>query len=216
MSRRVRADSRSARGTSSRSERISTMSAASMAMSLPLPMAQPTVAAVRAGASLMPSPTIITLRPAASSFCTWTAFSSGSTSGITSSTPTRTPMCSAAARLSPVSSTTRSPCLCRAAMAAALVSFTGSATEISPSSAPSAAKNMGVSPCPAKASAFSERAEMSTPLSSINRRLPASTVRPERTARRPRPGSSSKFSGCLPVDSFFSCAACTMAAAKGC
>ena len=57
---------------------------------------------------------------------------------------------------------------------------------------------------------------MSTPLSSINRRLPASTVRPERTARRPRPGSSSKFSGCLPVDRFFSCAACTMAAARGC
>ena len=40
------------------------------------------------------------------------------------------------------------------------------------------AKYMGVSPCPARASAFPARAEISTPFSSMSRRLPASTVTP--------------------------------------
>ena len=57
-------------------------------------------------------------------------------SAMTSSTPTREPMCSAAARLSPVSSTVRMPCPRIFWMAAALVSFTGSATEIRPSRVP--------------------------------------------------------------------------------
>ena len=88
------------------------MSADSMAMSLPLPMAQPTVAAVRAGASLMPSPTIITLRPCRLQLLhVDRLFPPAAPPAITSSTPTRAPMCSAAARLSPVSSTTRMPCL---------------------------------------------------------------------------------------------------------
>ena len=63
MFRMVSRESRMALGTSESSLRIRIRSADSMAMSLPLPMAQPTSAWTRAGASLMPSPTIITLRP---------------------------------------------------------------------------------------------------------------------------------------------------------
>lgn len=43
--------------TSNKSERISTMSAASMATEVPVESAIPSVAATRAGESLMPSPT---------------------------------------------------------------------------------------------------------------------------------------------------------------
>ena len=42
---------------------ISTTSADSMAISVPAPMAMPTSAVTRAGASLMPSPTMMTLWP---------------------------------------------------------------------------------------------------------------------------------------------------------
>ena len=52
-----------ARTTSIGSERISTTSADSMAMSVPAPMATPTSARMSAGASLMPSPTIATTLP---------------------------------------------------------------------------------------------------------------------------------------------------------
>ena len=55
---------RSATGTSSGSERISTMSAVSMATSVPAPIAIPTSAWASAGASFTPSPTIATRRPA--------------------------------------------------------------------------------------------------------------------------------------------------------
>ena len=40
------------------------MSAAATAMSVPVPIAMPTCAPASAGASLMPSPTIATMRPA--------------------------------------------------------------------------------------------------------------------------------------------------------
>ena len=114
---------------------------------------------------------------------------------MTSSTPTREPMCSAAARLSPVSSTVRMPCPRIFWMAAALVSFTGSATEIRPSRVPPLAKYMGVWPWAERRSASDAREETSTPCSSSNRRLPARTVSPPSTAFRPRPDRFSKLSG---------------------
>ena len=49
--------------TPRRSPRISVTSPASMAMSVPVPIAMPTSACASAGASLMPSPTIATTRP---------------------------------------------------------------------------------------------------------------------------------------------------------
>ena len=45
--------------TSNKSERMSTMSAASMATDVPVESAIPSVAATRAGESLMPSPTYL-------------------------------------------------------------------------------------------------------------------------------------------------------------
>ena len=47
--------------TPCRSPDMSVMSAASMATSVPVPMAMPTSACASAGASLMPSPTIATM-----------------------------------------------------------------------------------------------------------------------------------------------------------
>ena len=51
------------RQASIRSDFIRTMSALSMATSVPAPMARPTSARARAGASLTPSPTMATFRP---------------------------------------------------------------------------------------------------------------------------------------------------------
>ena len=59
-------------------------------------------------------------------------------------------------------------------------------------------------------SAFSVSAEISTPFSSISRRLPASTVTPERTARIPRPERFSNSSGLPERSSPLFCAACTL------
>src|ERR1039457_6456531 len=77
MVRRARS---SAPATPFRSPRISVMEAASLAMSVPVPMAMPTSACASAGASLMPSPTMATFLPAACNFRTSANLASGSTS----------------------------------------------------------------------------------------------------------------------------------------
>ena len=64
------------------------MCAASIATSVPAPIAMPTSARASAGASLTPSPTIATRRPASWSPRTFASLSSGSTSAKTSSMPT--------------------------------------------------------------------------------------------------------------------------------
>ena len=87
MIRMVRRDSSMAVTTPRRSPRIKVTSAASMATSVPEPMAMPTSAWARAGASLMPSPTMATSRPSACSRLISAAFCSGSTSASTRSTP---------------------------------------------------------------------------------------------------------------------------------
>ena len=66
---------------------MSTTSAASKAMSAPAPMAMPTSALVRAGASLMPSPTMATV-PVWDRRCTSAALSAGKTPARTWSMPT--------------------------------------------------------------------------------------------------------------------------------
>src|SRR2546428_2295578 len=67
--------------TSSGSERISTMSAVSIATSVPAPIAIPTSAWANAGASLTPSPTIATFLPARCSSPILLDLSAGSTLG---------------------------------------------------------------------------------------------------------------------------------------
>jgi hypothetical protein len=76
-----------ARAMPFRSPLISTTSALSIATSVPLPMAMPTSAAASAGASLIPSPAIATMRPVSRSRCTTSAFRAGRTSASNSSMP---------------------------------------------------------------------------------------------------------------------------------
>ena len=87
------------------SSSIRTMSAASMAASLPIaPIAMPMSARVRTGASLMPSPTNASLPfvlLAASSASVCTTLSPGSSSLRTSSTPSSAATLSATRLLSP-------------------------------------------------------------------------------------------------------------------
>ena len=74
--------------TPRRSPRIRVTSDASIATSVPVPIAIPTSAWASAGASLRPSPTIATRRPCFCSFLTKSAFCDGNTSATTSSMPT--------------------------------------------------------------------------------------------------------------------------------
>lgn len=68
--------------------RIRTMSAASMATSVPVPMAMPTSARARAGESLTPSPTMATRSPLSCSSWTLATLWDGSTSANTFVIPT--------------------------------------------------------------------------------------------------------------------------------
>ena len=82
------------------------MSAISRAMAAPVEMATPASASDRAGESLTPSPTMMTVCPAAFSLRMKAALSSGSTSAYTASTPTARATAWAVWRLSPVIITT--------------------------------------------------------------------------------------------------------------
>ena len=139
------------RTTSIRLFFIRTMSAASTATSAPAPMAAPISALVSAGASLMPSPTIMTL-PSDISSATAFSLPSGSTPAMTLSTPATFPTASAVLSLSPVSMTTLSPMAFSSLIACALSSFTVSATAMIPRSFESSAKSSGVFPSEARRS----------------------------------------------------------------
>ena len=122
--------------TPCKSERMSVMPAASMATSVPPPMARPMSACARAGASLMPSPTMATTRPSACSSFTLLALSCGSTSAKKRLMPTCSATLAAVCWLSPVIITTSMPWSCNALMAAWLDSRTVSATPISAATCP--------------------------------------------------------------------------------
>ena len=130
---------------------ISTTSALSMATSVPAPMAMPISALVRAGASLMPSPTMATF-PRCCSLRITLSFPSGRTPAITASTPASFPMAPAVRSLSPVSMTTSIPMFCSCRTASAESSLITSATAMIPARLPSSAKNSGVFPCAASRS----------------------------------------------------------------
>ena len=85
---RVRRDSRIASAATRRSPRTRVRSLASIATSVPVPMASPRSAWASAAASLTPSPTMATTRPSAWSRLRTSTFSCGSTSAITCSMPT--------------------------------------------------------------------------------------------------------------------------------
>ncbi|MNT22252.1 hypothetical protein D3C72_1576310 [compost metagenome] len=84
---RVARESWMARSTPRTSPETSVRSEASMATSVPVPMAMPTSAWARAGASLMPSPTMATFWPSAWKRLTQSALCSGRTSATTREMP---------------------------------------------------------------------------------------------------------------------------------
>ena len=108
-------------------------------------MAIPISALVSAGASLMPSPTIMTF-PFCCILRITLSLPSGSTPAITSSTPAFSPIALAVRSLSPVSITTWMPIFCISLTARGLSTLIVSATAIIPISLPSQAKNNGVFP----------------------------------------------------------------------
>ena len=189
----VRRDSRMASTASIRSLFISTTSADEIATSVPAPIAMPTSARASAGASLMPSPIMATLRPLPCFSRTIRSLSCGSTSAITSVTPSSDAMDWAVFLLSPVSSVT-SMCILRSASTAALlVGLSTSATAKIPTIWRFAAKNSGVLPAAANSSpSFCIEPDSARPLASSMRRLPAKHGTPSTDARMPCPSSISK------------------------
>ena len=130
-----------------RSPRMRVISAASIATSAPVPMANPTSAVASAGASLMPSPTMPTILPSFFRAATFSALCSGSTSASTFVIPIPLAIARAARSLSPVIIHTSIPSFCRSAIAWAEFSFTVSATAINPLTVRSTANSMTVFPC---------------------------------------------------------------------
>ena len=115
----------------------STTPADSIATSVPAPMAMPTSARARAGASLTPSPTMATVNPRSCSSVTVESLSSGRTSEKTSSIPRSAPTARATWSASPVIMATRMPRSCRAWTAARDSGRTWSSTAIAPMTVPS-------------------------------------------------------------------------------
>ena len=110
------------------------MAALPMATSVPVPIAMPTSAAARAGASLIPSPAMATTAPCCLSFRMSSILSCGMTSAWTSSIPSSRATASAVARLSPVHMMIFNPISCSVRIAAALDSLIGSAMARIPAS----------------------------------------------------------------------------------
>ena len=131
--------------TSVNVELDNTISAESIATSVPAPIAIPISAFVSAGASLIPSPTIATLPCFCSSEIT-ASFPSGFTPATTRSTPATLAIALAVRSLSPVNITTCIPSCFSFVIASNESSLIVSAAVIIPISFPSCAKNSGVLP----------------------------------------------------------------------
>ena len=115
-----------------KSPEISVISEAAIATSVPVPIAIPTSAWARAGASLIPSPTIATIFPSDCNAWILAAFCSGRTWAKTRTMPTSWAIASAVAWLSPVSITTSKPIFFKALTVATEVGLRASAIPIIP------------------------------------------------------------------------------------
>ena len=119
----------------------------SIATSVPVPIATPTSAWARAGASFTPSPTITTISPLVCKSLIIFNLSSGITSAKTLSIPTILAIYSAVFLSSPESITTFFFNLCNAFTVSIASGLIGSATKTIPSNAFLFASNTGVLPC---------------------------------------------------------------------
>ena len=110
--------------------------ALSIATSVPVPIAMPTSAAASAGASLMPSPAMATIRPCSRNSRTRSFLRCGSTPASTSSMPNLLATALAVRSLSPVSMMTLIPSSCRCLIASGVDSLIGSETARIPAAFP--------------------------------------------------------------------------------
>ncbi len=186
--------------------------ALSTATSVPAPIAMPTSAVARAGASFTPSPTIATFRPPCWKRRTASALSAGRTSAATSSMPSRRATESATAWLSPVIIATR---ILRAWSASTASFDSGRISSSIPTTPPT---------CPSTTTWRTVRPTRShsvanacglTPNSSSTRGPPTYTSWPWTFARAPRPGNASNADAGL-VSTPRRRAPSTMARASGC
>ena len=148
-------ESRILLGISETFDFISTISAASIATSVPAPIAIPKSALVKAIASLMPSPTIATF-PNSCSFLMTSSLPSGRTSAITKSTPASFAIASAVFFRSPVNITVKTPCFLSSLIPSFASVFKLSATEMAPKSSSPLRKNRFVLPSAERAFKFSK------------------------------------------------------------
>ena len=174
-----------------------TMSAASAAMSLPMPpMAMPTAARFRAGASLMPSPTMHTGPDRASYWSIRRSLSSGRQPASYSVMPSRPATAAAVRSPSPVRSAVRIPRAWRPRIISALSSRTVSASARDPIQRPSTATWIRVSPSSSQRDARPSRSSgRGIPSDPSRPRPPTTTARPPMTASAPRPGRARHWSG---------------------
>src|SRR6266508_4507957 len=133
--------------TPSRSPPSRVRSLASMATSVPLPMAIPRSAWTSAGASLTPSPTIATVLPWACRRAISPTLSAGMTSASARSMPTLAAIAAAVVWLSPVSMATSRPMACSRATCSAAPGLSVSATASTPRTSPSQPAHTTVLPC---------------------------------------------------------------------
>mmetsp|Transcript_41062 Transcript_41062/g.97565 ORF Transcript_41062/g.97565 Transcript_41062/m.97565 type:complete len:523 (-) Transcript_41062:835-2403(-) len=173
---------------------ISTMLAASMAMSVPLPTAIPRSACASAGASLMPSPTIATTWPASWSEETFLALLPGSTSAITQSfeMPRLSAMELAVRWLSPVTIHVEIFIELSLRRTSALSGRGASATARTAATSRSTAARTAVFPSPSRRSTtLCTRSEKPLAfISSIQARVPTAMWRPSTLHWRPLPDSA--------------------------
>ena len=194
---------------------IRTMSAESMAMSLPLATAQPISASLRAGASLMPSPTIITVPYFLRISPTISAFCSGNTSEYISSAPKLLPIYSAHALLSPERITVLTPNFRSLSNASGEVSLSLSATAITPTAILSTAVKISDLPSTERRFASLSYSEVSAPFSLRNAALPSRISLPSSRALMPLPEIFWVLSGLRAVLNPFSAAYSVTAFASG-
>ena len=176
------------------------MSAASTAISVPVDTDTPISALVSAGASFIPSPTIITL-PCFWSFLITVSLPSGRTPAMTSSTPAVLPIAFAVRSLSPVSMITLSPSVLSSLTASAESGLNESAAATMPIYLSSEAKNIGVFPSSETLFTASSREEGS--FAPIIPALPARYKVPPIFPVTPLPGStlnSSTDRALIPLD----------------
>ena len=192
----VRRDRPTVSATRRRSSLISTTVAVSMAMPvLPLPpMAKPMSARARAGASLMPSPTMAVAPRRCCISASALSLSSGNRAPRASRMPASRAMACTVARLSPLNTTVVMPRACNCAIASGAWARRVSATANRARTPWASASWVTLRPCSACCASAASRAGLDWPRSCTRRRLPSTSGWPLMWPCTPRPGRAVKCS----------------------